>query len=53
MMRWLREKIGGVDGLDIAAVWPSSPATGGLPIPQLDRLPSRHERRSKDEEEDA
>lgn len=52
-MRGLRKNIGGVDGLDIAALWPSSPVIGALPIPQLDPLPSRHADWSEDEEEGA
>lgn len=52
-MRWLRGKIDGVDSLDVAAVWPSSPAVGGLPLPQLDRPPSRRGVTCEEEEEGA
>ena len=50
-MRWLRGKIEGVDGLDVAAMWPSSPAIAGLLLPQLDRTPSRRGGRTDEEEE--
>lgn len=33
-MRWLREGADGVDGRDIAAVWPSSASIAGIAVPE-------------------
>jgi len=49
-MRWLRNT-GGIDGLDVAAVWPSSPSIGALPLPQMDGPPAHRLGRSDDEED--
>ncbi len=50
-MRRIRGKRCGFDGLDVAAVWPSSLAVGGLPLPQMDRPPS-HRGGGSEQEED-
>ena len=48
-MRWLRGLIGGVDSLDVAAVWPCSLAIS-VPLPPLQRR--LHRGRREDEEDE-
>jgi hypothetical protein len=50
-MRWLRSNCGGCDGLDVAAVWPSSASVAGFPLPEIS-VPSKGEQPEMEEKKE-
>lgn len=51
-MRWLQGNCGGVDSLDIAAVWPVSGSVAGLALPELGSAPSSGDRSAREDKKE-
>jgi hypothetical protein len=51
-MRWLRSNCGGCDGLDVAAVWPSSASVAGFPLPELNSARRKGEQPEMEEKKE-